>query len=85
MKASCDDLMRWTGRPAHFLFQAPFLLKSETTGLHHSKEEVMEIGAVAFTYGVSSGCFVAEHHWDEVGWVIAENAWRFETLINEAL
>jgi hypothetical protein len=28
---------------------------------------------------------VAERHWDEVGWAIAENAWRFETVINEAL
>lgn len=32
-----------------------------------------------------SSCLVAEHHWDEVGWAIAENAWRFETMINEAL
>ncbi|WP_374864488.1 AraC family ligand binding domain-containing protein [Brucella cytisi] len=30
-------------------------------------------------------CLVAEHHWDEVGWAIAENAWRFKTMINEAL
>lgn len=32
-----------------------------------------------------TNCLVAEHHWDEVGWAIAENAWRFETMINEAL
>jgi hypothetical protein len=30
-------------------------------------------------------CLVAERHWDEVGWAIAENAWRFETVINEVL
>jgi hypothetical protein len=30
-------------------------------------------------------CLVAERHWDEVGWAIAENAWRFETVSNEAL
>jgi hypothetical protein len=30
-------------------------------------------------------CLVAEHHWDAVGWAIAENAWRFETVIDEAL
>jgi hypothetical protein len=28
---------------------------------------------------VASMCLVAERHWDEVGWAIAENAWRFGT------
>ena len=26
---------------------------------------------------------VAEHHWDEVGWAMAENAWRFEPMMTE--
>jgi len=29
-------------------------------------------------------CRVAERHWDEVGWAISGNAWRFETKIKEA-
>lgn len=28
-------------------------------------------------------CLVAQHHWDEVSWAIAEHAWRFEPLLAE--
>jgi hypothetical protein len=26
---------------------------------------------------------VAEHHWDQIGWAIAEHAWRFQPAIEE--
>jgi hypothetical protein len=28
-------------------------------------------------------CGVAQRHWDQVGWAIAEYAWRFEPAIDE--
>ncbi len=28
-------------------------------------------------------CLVAERHWDQVGWAIAEYAWRFQPVIDE--
>jgi MFS family permease len=30
-------------------------------------------------------CLVAEDHWDQVGWAIAEHAWRFQPVIDEVL
>jgi L-rhamnose isomerase len=30
-------------------------------------------------------CLVAERHWDQVGWAISENAWRFTAVSDEVL
>jgi hypothetical protein len=35
--------------------------------------------------GSRLNCLVAERHWDQVGWAIAENAWRFTAVSDEVL
>jgi hypothetical protein len=35
--------------------------------------------------GPLASCPVAERHWDQVGWAIAENAWRFTAVSDEVL
>jgi uncharacterized membrane protein YfcA len=37
------------------------------------------------TLSTRLSCLVAERHWDQVGWAIAEYAWRFQPLIDEVL
>jgi hypothetical protein len=43
--------------------------------------------AIASALRVASqpSCLVAEQHWDQVRWAIAENAWRFTAVSDEVL
>ena len=40
-------------------------------------------GRKAGSFPLQLSCLVAEHHWDEVSWTIAEHAWRFEPVLAE--